>query len=749
MARDRSRSRLATSTGVEVHSLSAAAARVDNVGGKGPSIYGTKYGLEWQREAYRHYTICGEARYAARFMGNAVSRADLFIQSAKGERVENGPSVAYLNSLFDGDVGQTQMLEDIAIHLTIAGECYLIGRVVNGKDVWEVVSILEIEVDASGVWRIQYNHPQYADVVLSNSDAIIRIWTPRPGRRKEADSPFRSLLPVLSEIEWSTRHIFAQLSSRLAGAGLLFLPQNMTFPPAPDQDGEQLANSNEATQFLKMLADAMMAPLKNPELPSALVPITVTAPAEAIDKARLMQFWTELDSKALEIRNDGIDRFADGMDLPREQIRGMSSNSGSGGGSSNGVSHWGAWQIEESTIKMHIEPMLDVIVACLTLEYLRKLVSNDDKVAYSTAALRLRPDRSKESIELYNLGLLKGEVVVVENGFDPEDMPDDEELAFWLLKKVAGGSATPEQVGYALRQLGVEVPVAPVEEAPTKEIAPRESRPDPSLEDHPSRPRTPEESALIYACDAMVWRALELAGKRAINAGVRGKNRDRTIEPTRFHMEGEVSTDPAFLLDGVFAYGQQILGDEWDSVSQALQDYCSVLITTQTEHTREHLTEFLVRRGLFTAAATAVAQQPIAVTVNVAGAEHAFNVNLPEGMVSAPEVTVNPVNHFAPKVNMPEVKVDVQSSVIPAPQVTVENSVGVAPTPVTIENRINPTPVTVENNIEVDPTPVNVAAPNVTVSPNIEVTAEVVPPPKRKTQVLRDKNDKIIGTEGV
>jgi len=33
-----------------------------------------------------------------------------------------------LKDLFNGKDGQAQMLESIGIHLTIAGECYLIGR---------------------------------------------------------------------------------------------------------------------------------------------------------------------------------------------------------------------------------------------------------------------------------------------------------------------------------------------------------------------------------------------------------------------------------------------------------------------------------------------------------------------------------------------------------------------------------------------------------------------------------------------
>jgi len=62
------------------------------------------------------------------------------------------------------------MLESIGIHLTIAGECYLIGRTTRTEDedgniydqgeVWEIVSVLEVKVTGTN-WSIDYGdgHP--------------------------------------------------------------------------------------------------------------------------------------------------------------------------------------------------------------------------------------------------------------------------------------------------------------------------------------------------------------------------------------------------------------------------------------------------------------------------------------------------------------------------------------------------------------------------------------------------------------
>src|SRR5262245_51056539 len=298
----------------------------------------------WQAECYRHYAICGEARFAANFFGNAVSRAVLsvaHIVDGEPTATTTGAAPVALADLFDGKDGQTQMLSAIGTHLTIAGECYLIGRTIEDTtDVWEVVAITEIRVTGNS-WQIDYGNGE-PPIDLTERDVVIRLWLPSPANRIEADSPFRALLPILSEIEWLTRHVFAQITSRLAGAGILMLPQGLTFPPAPGQDGQEVEASNEANAFMLALADAMLNPIAEPDSPSAVVPIVVTAPDDAIDKAKLLQFWSELDSASMSLRDEAIRRFALGMDLPPEQVLGMASNTGTGGGTSTGVSHWGA-----------------------------------------------------------------------------------------------------------------------------------------------------------------------------------------------------------------------------------------------------------------------------------------------------------------------------------------------------------------------------------------------------------------------
>jgi hypothetical protein len=315
----------------------------------------------------------------------------------------------------------------------------------------------------------------------------------------------------------------------------------------------------------------------------------MTAPDEAIDKAKLLHFWSNLDENSMALRGEAIRRFALGMDLPPEQVLGMSSNGGTGGGTSNGVSHWGAWQIEEATIKMHVEPMLDVVVNALTMGYLRPALNDESPavVIYDSSALRLRPDRSREAIELYDRGLISVDVLLRENGFDAAtDTPEPEEFKRWLLVKIASGSATPEQVQAALGALGVSLSV------PELQGPPREAQPDRSLEDHPTEDRMPGESALVAASDALVFRALERAGNRLRqSSGLKPPG----VPAYETHMFVKANGSSERLLEDAWSCAPQVLDGiaDHNKVVPVLDSYCQTLLTEQSPHKRERLIDWL------------------------------------------------------------------------------------------------------------------------------------------------------------
>jgi hypothetical protein len=472
----------------------------------------SRTGRGWQDRAWEFYDTIGEYRYACDWVGNVISKATLHL-TLEGKAVEGDQAGDYVYSLFGGPDAQGQMLREIGVHLTVAGELVVVGVTSRDTEEWSVVASTELTARAG---------KYYSSGKEITSDAgkpfLMRLWRPHPRKGSEANSPSRAVLNILAELDALTKRIFAEIDSRLAGAGVFFVPAEMTMPTTgvSDAEGAPGLTQNLADRFQSNLQEAMMTALSDREDASAMVPIVVTAPGEHIGNARHITFWSDLDEKSIDLRTEAIRRLSLGLDMPPEVLTGVAD-----------TNHWNAWQVEEAAIKAHAEPLLALICDSLTEGYLRPLLIQDGMdpveagkyaIAADTSLLRLRPNRSKEAFELFDRYQIDGDALRRETGFDAGDAPDPREMTDMFIRKVASGSTTPELVAAALRALGVDV--GPVTPAPAAQ-----ERPVPSLQDHPERvpPKRPEQAArmlppgddgLLGASEVIVYRALERAGNR-------------------------------------------------------------------------------------------------------------------------------------------------------------------------------------------------------------------------------------------
>lgn len=567
-------------------------------------------GRGWQIEAWQFYDVVGEYRYGVDWTSAMLSKASLYV-TRDGQRITDKDDTtlasAYLAAFFGGPEVVGQMLREVAVHLTVAGECYIVGVVRDGVERWHVVSATELSARGG-------NYYMWGKKVESDADPLVlRIWRPHPRRWTEANSPTRAILPVLSEIDQLTKFVNAQVDSRLAGAGLLLLPSEINLPSgqvdADEETGTPTAvPSATATSFVKALTQAMTASLNDREHASSVVPIIATAPGDQIGNAQHLTFWTDLQEQAKELRDEAIRRLGLGMDLPPEVVLGTAD-----------TNHWNAWKVDETAIKAHAEPLLALITESLTTGYLRPLLISDGMepieaeryaINADTSELRLRPDRSKEALELWDRGILNDDALLREVGFEAGDKASPEEFARWLLQKIAQGQTTPELVAVAARLLGAQLPAVAEEgsEGDVTGTSPgtHEARPTPSLEEHPYEgpPRRtttgPDAQGVAAVAEVIVFRALERAGNRL-------RNQLRNA-PASVRIGADVPACEAYLhapirprdcdtlLDDAFTnlpryqVCQQVPAERLEAVLDA---YCRHLLTTRTVHSAEFLQEYL------------------------------------------------------------------------------------------------------------------------------------------------------------
>ena len=179
-----------------------------------------------------------------------------------------------LSELFGGQNGQRQMLARMGTHLSIAGESFLVGMDLDGVRRWFACSESEFKPLGNGKVQIRLPDTDVPIEVSTDEAVMIRIWRQHPRRAFFADSPVLSLRQPLRELIGLSQHITAGIDSRLAGAGVLAIPESASMPTPAASEG---INPLHQDPFTAALIEAMVTPLTNRDSAAAVVPIVSSA----------------------------------------------------------------------------------------------------------------------------------------------------------------------------------------------------------------------------------------------------------------------------------------------------------------------------------------------------------------------------------------------------------------------------------------------------------------------------------------
>lgn len=478
---------------------------------------------EWQADAWRLYDITGQLRFVARSVASAMSRCKLYVAELDEAGNEIGEAkdtqIAALAAVPLGIARRAENIQLLSLCLFVAGEGYIVAESeadTEGGDLWYVVSGAAVKRQGNLVTVKRPRQYGGGEFALRAEDSIIQVWTPHPNNDDEPDSPTRSAIPPLRELELIRKREFAELESRLLGGGVWFLPESIDFP-RKDDDPEW--------DFVDELIETAGISISDQASAKAKVPITVTVPDELVDKIQPpTTFWSELSEQLLPMKEAALRDLAQSLDAPPEVMTGLSE-----------TNHWSAWLIDEDTIKTHYEPPLQRIAEAMTSGYLwgalKALGKDPARYAYrfSTAPLRVRSDRTADAIQLHGLGLLSDEETVEAANWQREAMPAKEERLRRLAEKALDAAPQVVLMDPELRALvGFQQPppVLPEAEAGPIQVESEVTPPGPpeprALPEQPAGPPEAGEAALVAGCELVVLRALELAGGRLVPHRERG-----------------------------------------------------------------------------------------------------------------------------------------------------------------------------------------------------------------------------------
>jgi hypothetical protein len=256
----------------------------------------------------------------------------------------------------------------------------------------------------------------------------------------------KSVLPQCSELILLNQAIQALATSRL-NAGALYLPDGLsasTAPPTAETDDTYAAEEDE---FENALIDAMTTPIRDPSSASSVVPLIIRGPADLSQAIRQFSFERTFDEALVNRCDKVMDRILSGLDIPKDVVSGLS-----------GVRYSNALVIEDSLLKSHIEPLIELICQSLTTTFLHPYLHSRGYtpeqaarvvMAYDPSPIVNRPNRAQDAQALYNNYELSGSALRRANGFADTDAPKPDELVRRLATQK--GQMTPELFESILR----------------------------------------------------------------------------------------------------------------------------------------------------------------------------------------------------------------------------------------------------------------------------------------------------------
>jgi hypothetical protein len=566
----------------------------------------------WQLEIYRLLEIVGELRSAAKLVGTGVSKSRLYIADLdpdgeiRGETT-NRRAQRICNRILGGGDRREDEMRLAGMNLFLVGEAFLWGRTepdVRERERWHTLSVSSFSRPA-GKLTVDLDGQKPQEVLPG--DILRRMWMPHPEKRGHPDSAPRSCRVVLQELEQLTKFVLTQVDSRLISAGLL---------PWPNGTMTGGTENTIGTSIMKQLMELAAASNDGTGTSAAAVPLIIDVPPDALGKIQLVTFQSELSRIAGELRTEAVKRLALGLDISPEQLLG-----------SGETNHWTVWYIDESSVRVHVEPILRIVCEALNSSWVEPALEKAGldptkfQLTYDTSNLTIRPQRLQETLSLYERGIVSAQAVRDAGAYLPGDAPSQEEDVQRYTREL--GLRSPQLIDQQrmLKPMGLDGFVDPVPEQMTPEAAPTPPPPEvtavesgvgaiPNTQGTPggqqpgavtasSTPRRWGSEATVLA-DACVQRTMELAGGRLLTHTNRGAHRD----VARSELHTRIWVDPDRLASLTAGGPEHTLAlatrnniPDPRGFANLVHLYCETLLRHGVAHDPRALSAFLATEG--------------------------------------------------------------------------------------------------------------------------------------------------------
>lgn len=369
-----------------------------------------------------HYGVDHSARVA----GHAELVPKKLVNGEYTGDVKNPKLLGIYEEIWSPHGGQRGLIEQFFRLMKIKAHAHLIRTNMGGYD---FVSDDELTFEDNKIKRFMLpitasmstkEKDSYAEIIR-REDYLGRVWKPHPRWLEVPDSPMKALDTVCEELVILTRSVRARLMSRLAMAGILFVPSEMSdVVGAPKGDG-QFSND----RVINSIVQIMMRNMDNHSDAIATMPIILRGPGNISEALRFITTDREIYDMDMQLRAEAAQRMLQGLDIQPSVV--------TGNGDSN---HWAAWADRDEELRSQIVPDLEML--CFAIQVLlvqplaaqrgiRETLFDTHRTMYDLSGAAARPNLAEDARAGYDRFAVNEAGVRKMAGISDEFKPDDQE----------------------------------------------------------------------------------------------------------------------------------------------------------------------------------------------------------------------------------------------------------------------------------------------------------------------------------
>ena len=383
------------------------------------SLYG------WEHEAWELYRRVPEVRQAVRYKASAISRMRLFLGRVTEDgseptpipdKPENERLLRPLRQLLGGATQRPDLLHQWSRLLNVA-DCAYITAVLPTTDEaaehgiprvwqWRIISRADRGTPTGDRLTLRWPTPRGTitrDITIDREGAVatppdtlyIHDSIGDAEHRDRPDSPVAGILEPAETLMHVSDSVNATALSRLTGAGLLILADDVGVPGAAADTG---ADPDVWALTEKGARDMQHRRSARARMPLVMRGTSDRPPAEQV---HYQQFSSDYDQRAIEIMQAMGTRIAVGMDTPVEAVTGFQDSN-----------HWNALYTGQDGVRVHMGPEITHMCRVITQHWLWRYYRDELKlpdwhrymVWWDASALTQNPDKSGLALSLWEAG---------------------------------------------------------------------------------------------------------------------------------------------------------------------------------------------------------------------------------------------------------------------------------------------------------------------------------------------------------